>query len=53
MRHVGLTTAVDNARSRALAERCGFRFDRLLPAHQRIAGIEVDCVAYVHRDSTA
>lgn len=53
LRHIGLTTAVDNTRSRALAERCGFRFDRLLPAHQRIAGIDVDCVAYVHRDSTA
>lgn len=53
IRHVGLTTAVDNTRSRALAERCGFRFDRLLPAHQCIAGINVDCVAYVHRDSTA
>ncbi len=53
IRHVGLTTAVDNTRSRALAERCGFRFDRLLPAHQRIAGADVDCAAYVHRDSTA
>ena len=52
LRHVGLTTAVDNTRSRALAERCGFRFDRLLPAHQHIGGVEVDCVAYVHRDST-
>jgi ribosomal-protein-serine acetyltransferase len=53
IRHVGLTTAVDNTRSRALAERCGFRFDRLLPSSQRIAGIEIDCVAYVHRDSSS
>jgi ribosomal-protein-serine acetyltransferase len=53
MRHVGLTTAVDNTRSRALAERCGFRVDRLLPAHQHIGGSDVDCVAYVHHDSTA
>jgi ribosomal protein S18 acetylase RimI-like enzyme len=38
MRHVGLTTAVDNTRSRALAERCGFRFDRLLPPTSTSAG---------------
>jgi ribosomal-protein-serine acetyltransferase len=46
--HIGLSTAVHNTRSRALAERCGFRFDRLLPAHQRIGGVDTDCVAYVH-----
>ena len=46
--HIGLSTAVHNTRSRALAERCGFRFDRLLPAHQRIRGADIDCVAYVY-----
>lgn len=47
--HVGLSTAVDNVRSRVLAERCGFTYDRLLPAHLRIGGVEVDCVSYVRR----
>lgn len=47
--HVGLSTAVDNARSRALAERCGFTYDRLLPAHQRIGDVDVDCISYVRR----
>lgn len=47
--HLGLSTAVDNVRSRALAERCGFTYDRLLPAHLRIGGVDVDCVSYVRR----
>lgn len=47
--HIGLSTAVDNARSRALAERCGFTYDRLLPGHQRMGDVDVDCVAYVRR----
>ena len=47
--YLGLSTAVHNTRSRALAERCGLTCDALLPAHQRIAGADVDCVAYVRR----
>jgi ribosomal-protein-serine acetyltransferase len=47
--HVGLSTAVHNTRSRALAERCGFSRDAALPGHQRIAGADVDCIAYVRR----